>query len=162
MNCFYHIMVPAVAQCRNCGKFLCRECATRYSDMICEDCAYAMRDQEHRRIVRRNLWTIGTFITVALFAASALYETGTFQYFWQIVIGALEAGFFFAGIPFGWHALRNIRVPDDIIVFNLAFLVIMFSIRVVGSIMIGWLLLLFYMLRSLFYALKRIVTGKRV
>ena len=160
MNCFYHIMMPAVAQCKKCGKFLCRECATRYTDMICEDCAYAMRDQEYRRIVRRNLWTIGTFLTVSVLAGAMLYEQETFPYLWQTIIGALEAGFFFAGIPFGWYALHNFKVPDGIIILNIAFLVIMVGIKAAVSIMIGWLLLLLYLLKSLFYAIKRAVTGK--
>lgn len=41
MNCYYHPDRPAVAQCADCGKGLCQECANRNSKKIplCPDCA---------------------------------------------------------------------------------------------------------------------------
>lgn len=38
MNCFYHPDRPAVAQCPDCGKGLCRECASKYEKPICTEC----------------------------------------------------------------------------------------------------------------------------
>lgn len=38
MNCYYHPDRPAVAQCPDCGKGLCHECANRYERPICPDC----------------------------------------------------------------------------------------------------------------------------
>lgn len=38
MNCYYHPSRPAVAQCPDCGKGLCYECANRYQRPICKDC----------------------------------------------------------------------------------------------------------------------------
>lgn len=41
MNCYYHPDRPAVAQCVDCGKGLCTECASRNSKKIplCPSCA---------------------------------------------------------------------------------------------------------------------------
>lgn len=41
MNCYYHPDRPAVAQCADCGKGLCTECASRNSKKIplCPTCA---------------------------------------------------------------------------------------------------------------------------
>lgn len=41
MNCYYHPDRPAVAQCVDCGKGLCQECASRNKKKIplCPDCA---------------------------------------------------------------------------------------------------------------------------
>lgn len=41
MNCYYHPDRPAVAQCVDCGKGLCQECASRNSKNIplCPSCA---------------------------------------------------------------------------------------------------------------------------
>lgn len=38
MNCFYHPDRPAVAQCPDCGKGLCRECASKFEKPICTAC----------------------------------------------------------------------------------------------------------------------------
>lgn len=157
MNCFYHIMVPAVAQCKNCGKFLCRECATRYPDMICEDCAYAMQDQEHMKIVRRNLCALCVFFVMAILAFSIEYEKDIFP-MWQIILGSFCLGYICAGIPFGWYALRRFRLPDDIIILNFAFLIILGFIKFCVSVYIGWFVLLLYLLKSLFYAVKRVIS----
>lgn len=36
MNCFYHPEKEAVAQCTECNKGLCNECATRFNKPICD------------------------------------------------------------------------------------------------------------------------------
>ncbi|MBP5558857.1 MAG: hypothetical protein J6X71_03735 [Bacteroidales bacterium] len=38
MNCYYHPGRPAVAQCPDCGKGLCRECASKFEKPICTAC----------------------------------------------------------------------------------------------------------------------------
>ena len=38
MNCFNHTQEPAVAQCSDCGKGLCSECAERYQPILCTPC----------------------------------------------------------------------------------------------------------------------------
>lgn len=39
MNCFEHPDQSAVAQCGNCSKGLCVECATKYQPLSCRSCA---------------------------------------------------------------------------------------------------------------------------
>lgn len=38
MNCYNHPSEVAVAQCTNCGKGLCAECAKSYESIICAAC----------------------------------------------------------------------------------------------------------------------------
>lgn len=38
MNCYYHPDRPAVARCPDCGKGLCRECASKFEKPICTEC----------------------------------------------------------------------------------------------------------------------------
>lgn len=38
MNCYYHPTRPAVAQCVDCHKGLCRSCAHKYTIPICDEC----------------------------------------------------------------------------------------------------------------------------
>ena len=43
MNCFNHPSLTAVAQCLDCGKGLCVECASAYKETICTNCVKARR-----------------------------------------------------------------------------------------------------------------------
>lgn len=45
MNCFNHIEQPAVAQCSDCGKGLCPECAERYEPILCTPCFQKRKDK---------------------------------------------------------------------------------------------------------------------
>lgn len=159
MNCFTYIMVPAVAQCRKCGKFLCKECATKYPDMICEDCAYVMQDQERSSITRRNLYSITLFLVMAVLSFSIEYEKDIFP-MWQIILGSFCLGYICAGIPFGWYALRRFKLPNDIIILNLVFILVLGFIKFCVSVYIGWFVLLLYLLKPLFYAIKRAVSER--
>ncbi len=38
VGCFEHPDKTVVASCPNCGKFMCKECATKYDSKLCEDC----------------------------------------------------------------------------------------------------------------------------
>ena len=48
MNCYYHPDHDAVAQCSDCGKGLCRSCATRFTIPICPECNGVRRRSELR------------------------------------------------------------------------------------------------------------------
>ena len=48
MNCYYHPDHDAVAQCADCGKGLCRSCATRFTIPICPECNGVRRRSELR------------------------------------------------------------------------------------------------------------------
>lgn len=43
MNCFHHPNEAAVAQCPDCGKGLCQQCASNYKTPICKTCNDARR-----------------------------------------------------------------------------------------------------------------------
>ena len=46
MKCFYHEERDAVATCQKCGKSLCKECASKYKPIICEDCFREVQEKE--------------------------------------------------------------------------------------------------------------------
>ena len=48
MNWYYHPDHDAVAQCADCGKGLCRSCATRFTIPICPECNGVRRRSELR------------------------------------------------------------------------------------------------------------------
>lgn len=46
MNCYFHSNQHAVAQCVDCCKGLCQQCASKYSIPICDDCNKKRRINE--------------------------------------------------------------------------------------------------------------------
>ena len=39
MKCYYHPNREIVATCTECGKGLCKECASKWEPTLCDDCA---------------------------------------------------------------------------------------------------------------------------
>lgn len=49
MKCFNHEDREAAATCQRCGKGLCRECASKYTPCLCDDCFEAIQNENHAR-----------------------------------------------------------------------------------------------------------------
>lgn len=49
MNCAYHVNEVAVAQCVDCGRGLCKECAAKFNVAICETCYEARIENDKRQ-----------------------------------------------------------------------------------------------------------------
>ncbi len=116
MKCYYHEDREAVGTCQTCGKSLCRECASLYTPLTCEDC--------HREIVARSInerekarqdnifdakvnliktLGIGCIFGIALIAFNVYSkETDVKQYILAFVLGM--------GFPFGWNATKAIPI----------------------------------------------------
>lgn len=45
MKCYYHEDRDAVGTCQDCGKALCRDCASKYTPVLCPDCAQRRQNQ---------------------------------------------------------------------------------------------------------------------
>ncbi|MDE7149402.1 MAG: hypothetical protein K2O01_03190 [Bacteroidales bacterium] len=113
MNCFNHPDRPAVAQCPDCSKGLCLECATAHEQIICDNCfqkqqnaeaLYTFRQirAESKAIIREMVWSailgIGAVIFVFLTTQPSEQEIP------PVPIAILTFGIF-AGIPAAWNAL---------------------------------------------------------
>ena len=62
MNCFNHTQEPAVAQCSDCGKGLCPECAERYQPILCTPCFQKRKRSEIWRSIFSLLFLIALFV----------------------------------------------------------------------------------------------------
>lgn len=51
MKCFNHEEREAAATCQRCGKGLCKECASKYTPCLCDDCYEAIQNEHHARQV---------------------------------------------------------------------------------------------------------------
>lgn len=52
MNCYYHPNRNAVAQCMDCHKGLCLQCATKYTIPICDACNGKRRTKERTEYIK--------------------------------------------------------------------------------------------------------------
>ncbi len=108
MECFYHQGVPAAASCKLCGKGLCRECAQRNPQGLCDSCAIEVLQDEkaQKKLKRANALIdttgemIGAIIVglIAFFIARVVFteiNNGQEPEFFSCLL------FFF--VPFGWR-----------------------------------------------------------
>lgn len=93
VHCYRHVNRSVAGYCTDCGKFLCLECASKYSPCLCDEC-YNTRLINHKSKQRKQFYKrIITGFILALIASSVAWEPlGSNAFF----IGALT--FFF---PFG-------------------------------------------------------------
>ncbi len=172
MNCFTHITVPAVAQCKKCGKFLCKECAARYPKGICQDCADAISEKKHSAITIRNAVTFTVFICSVLLISLTYYHNGAFEAggryegepFWHLIVISSIFSFYLAGIFFGWCTLTQagFKIPENIIIFDILIILFFGILKFVLSCFIGWLCLTWYLLKLLFLTIKNAITKYRI
>lgn len=101
MKCYYHPELDAVASCQHCGKHLCKECADKYSPILCDDCYKKLRQEEHDRLREARSRIENTIIISILVAIAAFFiciffiETG--------IEGAIIATLIAFFAPFGWN-----------------------------------------------------------
>lgn len=64
MHCYKHLNRTVAGNCSDCGKFLCSECASKYTICICDDC-YNTRVSENKHKRKKRFFTrffIGLFL----------------------------------------------------------------------------------------------------
>lgn len=144
MNCFNHTEQPAVAQCSNCGRFLCKECSMKYKPILCDECGdefiQAQQVQEqNKEISDKNRF----IIAIALFAVNfCIYFFGsiavgnmTSDTFLYIIVSS----FAWAGIPYGWQKLNMLRDKlNFILILPIIGWLFYFGIKFALAMCIGW------------------------
>lgn len=58
MNCYNHSHEPAVAQCTDCGKGLCRACADLYRPILCPECAHNRGYNAKQYVLGEARWNL--------------------------------------------------------------------------------------------------------
>lgn len=168
MNCFNHEDRSAVAQCVDCGVFLCRECASKYNPALCDRC-FRERQEEQARYVqaerhdqqmseKKFMKTVTIFSIVGfIIGVYTCFESA--KGLGQVIITLpfsipiiLIYTLLLGGIPFGWQKLSRAesavyRFLNVIPVFGFAFYIIS---KFAFSIMIGWFFFLKYLIGKLF------------
>ncbi len=149
MKCYYHANRDAVGTCQTCGKALCKECASVYSPVTCEDChvkivAKARNDREKAKqdalintsSEMKKAVLIGVVAGLAiafLLGRSNYMDNGTID--WTFAILNFIAGF---SLPFGWTLVSHV-IPRVVGRGEEAgmWIIVIFIIKVMASVIIG-------------------------
>ena len=89
MSCYKHYDREGVAQCADCGRELCGQCADNFNPPLCDNCAKERAGAIRSEMIKNIL------ISVVLMIVG-------------IVVIKSPAGILLAGIPYGWAILNRI------------------------------------------------------
>lgn len=117
MNCFNHEDKSAVGQCIDCGKFLCKECSSKYDIIICDECYQKRIALQHQQeiqqqeeynqaisntkkdIIFRLVKSVVIFLVVLLITSSWFESIGSKILF----------AYFVAGFPYGLKSYNSLE-----------------------------------------------------
>jgi hypothetical protein len=112
MSCYYHNQVESVAQCTDCGKALCKSCASHYEIPLCRECAIH-RNDNLKDLAFKNLGYLGIGVVVGIIIMIFQLKMGIFSFNgvgdWIIgIIAYIVLGIAVVAIPVGWKSLNKI------------------------------------------------------
>lgn len=130
MKCFYHEEREAVATCQRCGKGLCKECASKYTPCLCDDCFDAIQHEKRRERQsaedrQRQKYINALADTRSEFLKTCILGIITGVIGWLLIQASesssrppyIFAILVFFSIPFGWKFLTFLqsKIPLSII-----------------------------------------------
>lgn len=123
MNCYYHPHRPAVANCPDCGKDLCHECASLYEQPICKNC------NDKRKKDEIKSYSKPLIVCAILFVIGSVSGSGIGE-------DPILVGYIFTCIYGGWSVVSllfsNIFIP-----LNFHSIFVYYSIRIIFSVLLG-------------------------
>jgi putative membrane protein len=132
MNCYNHTDTPVVGTCIDCGRGLCRECATKYTLPICSSCNLLRIRKEKETIIKE--WVISFIIGIIL--AYLMYNHYSEMNKEQGVQAALMTFYMAMSARYGWKALNAIT-PDIFLQLPMIGWFVFYFIKTVLSLIIG-------------------------
>lgn len=106
MKCFYHNDQDAVAQCSECGKFLCSDCAEKWEPPLCPSCGKSISSYNKSSAAAELILT-GIFFALGIVLACFTYGGSDYNLVLEL-FGILLIGYIFASLPAGWRKLSGI------------------------------------------------------
>lgn len=140
MNCYNHPNQAAVAQCSDCGKGLCHQCATMFSAPICGICNKSRISNERVRIIKELLFTVIFGVGLAYLVGEKIYFKGQISSLRTTIEYYIIFSYIFAGIVSGWKTLTSIT-PRMFLVLPIIGWLIYFVVKFALSLVIGIIML---------------------
>jgi len=138
MKCYNHTKKDAVAQCIDCGRGLCEECADRHGIVVCDLCA-SVRNASDKDSFKKTIIMGVVGLIVGLILGVMMRMT-----FGAILFNGLAA----AGIAFGWQVLNRIT-PKIFIWMPLIGWLIYFVLKFGLALAIGIFAMPYYIYKSI-------------
>lgn len=157
MKCFNHSDREPASVCPGCGKALCKECASAFAGGLCSDCAFeqsagSTTGEIVQILIKSALcFAVGAAITYFMQSSSS-YKMSTGAFF--------LSAFVYSGIPWGWSLLSRVIpiAPGG----NVAFVVAFYLVKLILSLVVGMFVLLWNIIKIVFFAIKRAVDKKNI
>lgn len=106
MNCYNHTDRPAVGQCTSCGKFLCKECVSKYKPILCDECYNEIHSQQVAKKANESLLLIVcgaafvVLLALCLLFGGLVGMGGTFE--------RIQVAWAIAFFIYGWRGFDNL------------------------------------------------------
>lgn len=143
MHCYYHPRRPAVSQCQDCGKGLCRRCASRYQKPICPEC------NNQRRKKERKTYLMPLIVCAVLFMIVCTIGGGISE-------SPLLIGYLCMSLYGGWGAV-GLLFNHIFVMLDLRSIAVYILVRVILSVIVGVVATPFY----LGYCIYRLIKLER-
>lgn len=153
MNCYNHPTQTAVAQCQDCGKGLCTQCATTYSIPICNSCNKSRISSERSRIIKELLITFVFGIGIAYIFGEAIFFKEVSFSLKTTVLYYIIFTYAFAGIVSGWKTLAAIT-PRMFLVLPIIGWLIYFVVKLFLAFWVGLIMLPIRTIRNIMRLIK--------
>lgn len=140
MKCYHHPDRDAVAVCTECGRGLCKECASFYAKPLCPECAVSKALRIKQNLEKACL----LFVALAVVFLIVIVTSYTPE---VPPIHVLVSALFLACIPFGWYKLTEFT-PRGFLILPVIGWLFYFFVKAVVSACIGPLALFFRVLRD--------------
>ncbi len=153
MNCYNHPTQIAVAQCQDCGKGLCSQCAITYSIPICNSCNKSRIISERNRIIKELLVTLVFGIGIAYIFGEIVFFKDTLFSLKTTALYYVIFTYIFAGIVPGWKTLTAIT-PRMFLVLPIIGWLIYFALKLFLAFWIGLIMLPIRTVRNIMRLVK--------
>ena len=140
MKCYHHPDRDAVAACMECGRGLCKECASYYTKPLCSECAVSKALHIKGNLEKACL-LFAVLALLSLVVIAAAYAPGIPPA--RVLMSAL----FLACMPFGWYKLTEFT-PRVFLILPVIGWIFYFIVKAAVSACIGPLALFFRVLRD--------------
>lgn len=140
MSCFFHQNKENVAQCPQCGKYLCRECGSLTTGGLCYACSKQIHDNAKNELI---FTIISCIVMIICYIVGVIFTTNENQN-----MGILF--FTIGGIIPAWKILT--RIADRLFgvrAYAGMMLVIAFFVKLILSIFLGFTMIFVYIVKLL-------------
>lgn len=97
MKCYYHPNQEIVATCTECGKGLCKACASKWEPVLCDDCA-KVRIENMKSENKKKVWLgIAIFVVFLVIGIVETFQTGDIVN----ILSCCVSGYVLASVPSG-------------------------------------------------------------